>query len=245
MNFYNLTKQPIANVHSIKTIADGHGIRYVIFVNGCYLKCKICANPDTWNFQNGTMTRANEIAEKIKKVKNYIKGVTVTGGEPLNSPYFVEDLFNRVHDMGLDTCLDTTGYASEYYMDIVIPTCDQVLFCIKHLDPIKYEILTGAKPAKSLKFWNKLEENKKPYLIRHIVIPGFSDSEKDIQFLCDILKEKPNCKGIELLPYHKFGVQKCEHLNMNYTSSDFRIPTQDELDNIVELINKNGIKVIF
>ncbi len=246
MNFYNLNKQSIANVHSIESFSaiDGPGVRYVVFLNGCYLRCKICANPDTWNFQSGTNSSAEEIAQKIKKVKSYIKGVTVSGGEPLNSPYFVKDLFTRVHDIGLNTCIDTAGYASEKYMDVVIPECDQVLFCIKHLDPDKYSFLTGKSQDKAMTFWNKLEENKKPYMIRHIVIPGFSDSEQDIQQLCTILKEKQYCNGIELLPYHKLGVHKWDKMNLDFKMTDFRPPTQQELNNIVELIKNNGINVL-
>ncbi len=246
MNIFNLSKQPVANVHSIESFSciDGPGVRYVIFLNGCHLRCKICANPDTWNFQNGYNSTADEITQKIKKVKSYISGITVTGGEPLNSPYFVKDLFTRVHDLGLNTCLDTAGYVSENYMDIVIPYCDYTLFCIKHLDPEKYTFLTGKSQDKSLIFWNKLEENKKMYLIRHIIIPGFSDSEQDIKFLCDTIKQKKYCKGIELLPYHELGVHKWKKMNFEFKMTDFRPPTQDELNNIVEIIKKNGINVI-
>lgn len=255
LNINNLSSLPLANVHSYETFSsvDGPGCRFVVFLQGCYLRCKMCCNPDTWSFNKGTPTYAKEIADKVEKYKNYYKqngGVTVTGGEPLNSPFFVKDLFERVHklnsidNISLTTCLDTAGYASPDFMDIVLSHSDSVMFCIKHPDAKKYLKLTGKNQEVAMMFWKKLEHYKIPYVIRHLIIPKITDSDDDTLKLCDMINTKKYCKGIELLPYHRLGEYKWSYLGLNY-NNDFRPPTEEEITKVVDKIKTNGINVIY
>lgn len=237
----------IANVHSIESFSavDGPGVRFVVFLQGCNLRCKVCSNPDTWNFVGGTTMSAKDIADKIKSVKNYYGkdgGVTVSGGEALLNPYFVSDLFQRVHDIGLTTCLDTAGQASEHNINLVLPHTDYTMFCIKHMDPLKYYIFTGQDQTKAMKFWDKLEENKNKYVIRYVLVPGITDDSIDIIKLCEKIKQCTYCDGIELLPYHTLGKYKWEMMGLKY-AVDSNPPTSEEIDKTIKLIKSFDIGI--
>ena len=153
---------PSANVHSIESFScvDGPGLRSVIFLQGCNLRCRMCANPDTWNFKGGNIMTSQEICKKVLGMKDYfdtIGGITISGGEPLNSPMFVKDVFSKLHQEQLTTCLDTSGHAHKYNVNMVLPYTDHVLFCIKHPDHKKYFELTGQRQTLALDFWSRLE----------------------------------------------------------------------------------------
>ena len=202
----------IGRVHSIETFTaiDGPGIRYMIFLQGCGLRCKSCSNRDTWEMVGGKEMSCTDVIQHMLRYRDFIEGVTVSGGEALLQPYFVASLFQQARRHGLTTCLDTAGQAPKHHWDVVLPHTDVALVCIKHVDPVKYKHFTGMNQASALEFVDHLAHRYKvPFHFRYLYIPGFTDDLNDIdRFLQYAEQFKPLLRGIELLPYHRLGVEK-------------------------------------
>ena len=185
-----------AKVHSIESFGtvDGPGIRFVLFLQGCNLQCKYCHNRDTWDINGGEYKSLDEIVEKIKKYKNYIipsgGGITVTGGEPLLQVKFLIELFKKVKQEGITTCIDTSGMVN-ITTDIkeLLQYTDLVLLDIKHIDDEKCKQLAGTSNKKELEFAKYLSENNIKMWIRQVIVPGYTDDEKDLIKLKEFLKE--------------------------------------------------------
>lgn len=201
-------------VHSVETFGtvDGPGIRYVIFMQGCPLKCVYCHNRDTWDIREGNKTTAEEILLDVKKYIDFYRstggGITASGGEPALQPEFVTAIFKGVKEMGLNTALDTSGYVSPEKVASILAVTDLVLLSIKAMDPSEHKALTGVTPEKIIKFAEHLKGLKKPVWIRYVLIPGINDSEKKLNSLAGFIKGLDNVKKIEILGYHKLGTQK-------------------------------------
>ena len=239
-------KEAWGRVHSIDTFSaiDGDGIRYMLFLQGCNLRCKSCSNPDTWNFKTGTDMSTKQIMRNIDKYKNYIDGITVSGGEPLLQPKFVSTLFEECHDMGLTTCIDTAGQSLQKNWLAVLPHTDLVLFCLKHIDPLKYQKFTGFPQSTALKFLDTMEKMGVPYQLRYLYVPGFSDDMGDIDRFVNMVKELKYIKCVEFLPYHRLGVNKWDALGFTYPLKDVPIPTKEKVNDIRSYIESAGIKVL-
>lgn len=201
-------------IHSIETFGtvDGPGIRFVLFLQGCPLRCKYCHNRDTWEMQKGTETSPGEILDDIK---NYLKfyqrsggGVTVSGGEPTLQPQFVTDLFKGVKSLGLNTALDTSGYTDVDKVRELMAVTDLVLLSIKALNPLEHMEIAGVPNDKVLAFTEYLKEINKPVWVRYVLIPGLNDDEDHLKALAVFVKKHGNIKKVELLAYHKMGVPK-------------------------------------
>ena len=166
----------MGRVHSIESmgLVDGPGIRTVVFLQGCNLRCQYCHNPDTWDIYGGNEMSADEVINKIKRFKPYFKnngGVTFSGGEPLMQPEFLLELLKKCEELDIHTCIDTAGYGKGEYDDILKYT-DLILYDIKHEDYDKYNIVTRRKQDETLKFIEKVQEYNIPIWIRHVVVPG-------------------------------------------------------------------------
>ena len=202
----------IGRVHSIETFSaiDGPGIRYMLFLQGCNLKCMSCSNRDTWDLAGGKEMTVQQVVDHMLRYKTYIQGITVSGGEALLQPHFVAALFEAAHQHGINTCLDTAGQSPKQNWDIVLPHTDLALVCIKHTNPTKYHTFTGIKQKVSLEFVEKLAfEYGVPFYLRYLYIPGFSDDAAEVEhFLTYAARFRPLLRGIELLPYHRLGVEK-------------------------------------
>lgn len=232
-----------AKVHSIESFGtvDGPGIRFVLFLQGCNLQCKYCHNRDTWDINGGEYKSLYEIFEKIKKYKNYIipsgGGITVTGGEPLLQVKFLIELFKKVKQEGITTCIDTSGMVN-ITQDIkeLLQYTDLVLLDIKHIDDEKCKQLVGTSNKKELEFAKYLSENNIKMWIRQVIVPGYTDDEKDLIKLKEFLKTLKTVEKVQLLPYHDMGKFKWEKLGQKYELENVRQANDEDIKRAKEIL---------
>lgn len=212
-----------ARIHSIESFGtvDGPGIRFVIFMQGCALKCKYCHNRDTWNVNGGNLISIDDLLDKIERYKSYILpsggGVTVTGGEPLLQAKFLINLFKELKKRDIPTAIDTSGMF-DITDDIkeLLSYTDLVLLDIKHINDEKCKDLVGFSNKKELAFARYLSDNNIPIWIRQVIIHGITDDEEDLLALKEFISTLSNVKKVELIPYHELGKFKWENLGFNY-----------------------------
>lgn len=221
METFDRTKY--ARIHSIESFGtvDGPGIRFVIFMQGCALKCKYCHNRDTWNVNGGNLISVDALLDKIERYKSYILpsggGVTVTGGEPLLQAKFLINLFKELKKRNIPTAIDTSGMF-DITDDIkeLLSYTDLVLLDIKHINDEKCKDLVGFSNKKELAFARYLSDNNIPIWIRQVIIHGITDDEEDLLALKEFINTLSNVKKVELIPYHELGKFKWENLGFNY-----------------------------
>lgn len=237
-----------AKVHSYETFGtvDGPGIRFIIFLQGCHLKCKYCHNRDTWDINGGEYKTIDEILEKVMKYKSYIKasngGITVTGGEPLLQVKFVKELFIRLKNEGFHTCIDTSGMiAITEDVKETLKYTDLVLLDIKHIDDEKCKELTGLSNKKELEFARYLSENGNKMWIRQVILPGITDSKEDIIKLRQFVDTLNTVEKVEFLPYHSMGKFKWKNLGVNYELENLRDATMEDIKRVKEIYYNEGI----
>lgn len=220
-------------IHSIETMGtvDGPGMRFVVFVQGCPMRCAYCHNPDTWDAGPGagTPVTVEHLVEEFESNRPFYRsgGITVTGGEPLLQSEFVGDLFYALHNSPhgrVHTCLDSCGYAynpkkPERFEKLLAET-DLVLLDIKHSDPVGHKRLTGCDPAHILAFGDELARRGIKAVIRHVIVPGITDTEEECEALGHLIAPWHNVIGLELLPYHTMGIAKYEKLGIEYSLKD-------------------------
>lgn len=232
------------NIHSIETFGtvDGPGVRFVIFMQGCPLRCAYCHNPDTWEFGKGTKMSVNTLLEEILRYRNYIEGITVTGGEPLAQIDFVTELFTKAKEHGLSTCIDTSGATFNRNettlkkIDKLLDVCDLVMLDIKHIDSAKHEALTGKGNENILDFAKYLAKKNKDTWIRYVLIPSITDDEKDMLMWAKFVGTLKNVKKIEVLPYHTMGVGKYAELGIEYKLNGVKEPTKEEVEGAEKIL---------
>ena len=214
-------------IHSKESFGtvDGPGIRYVLFMQGCPMRCLYCHNPDTWQMQCGQEVTSDEIlAEYKKNISFYSKGgITVTGGEPLMQTDFLIDLFKKAKAMGIHTCIDTSGItysesnaAYTQKLDELMKYTDLVMLDIKHIDPEKHKALTSHTNEGILAFAKYLEAKKTPLWVRHVIVEGYTDDPIYLQELGRFIGKLRNLKALDVLPYHSMGKSKYEALGIEY-----------------------------
>ncbi len=225
-------------VHSFETFGavDGPGIRFVVFMQGCALRCKYCHNRDTWDIRGGSEYTVEEIIEKALRCKPYMDatdngGITVSGGEPLLQAGFVTELFKAAHKAGMTTCLDTSG---NYYIDEEIEELlrhtDYVLLDIKHIDAEKCRKLTGFSNVNELDFARYLSSHKIKIWIRQVLVPGYTDDEQDLIKTRQFIDTLKTVERVEVLPYHDYGRDKWTGLGLKYPLEGVKTPTREELE---------------
>lgn len=208
-------------IHSIESmgLVDGPGIRTVVFLQGCKLRCLYCHNPDTWHTGGGTEVEAQELVRKIKRYQPYFRrsggGVTFSGGDPLLQPEFLLECLKLCKKEGIHTTLDTAGAGFGDY-DAILDHTDLVLFDIKHEDPKKYLLVTGQKEHASKDFLEAVQRKGVRMWIRHVVVPGITEDEEHIRNLGTTIKKLHGVEKVELLPYHTMGVNKYDTMNIKY-----------------------------
>lgn len=240
------------NIHSLESFGtvDGPGIRFVVFMQGCPLRCQFCHNPDTWKSMVGDSGKrasngagvwtAEELLEEVLKYKNFIKtgGVTVSGGEPLMQAEFVKAFFTLCKAEGIHTCIDTSGaYCNEKAIDLLEVT-DMVLLDIKTMDKDLYPVLTGQKQDNNLRFLDELEKRGIETWIRHVVVPGLTDDSEWLMRLGEHVAKYECVKKIEILPYHTLGTFKYEELGIKYPLEGVPPLSQERTKEIRQMLSQ-------
>ena len=239
-------------IHSIETCGtvDGPGIRYVIFTQGCPLRCAYCHNPDTWspNSKDQKLMSVRELMSDIVKYKSYFRfsggGVTLTGGEPLMQKQFSAALFREVKREGLHTVLDTSGHVSiDDVTKEVLAHTDLVLLDVKSISPHTFKQVTAHSIDKTLAFAGYLSEQNISAWARFVLVPGLTDNEQELHGLAKYLTTLGNLERVSILPFHQLGAYKWENLNMRYTLKDTPAPTDQETEHVRGLFRDYGLTV--
>ncbi len=229
-------------IHSLESFGtvDGPGVRFVVFVQGCPMRCAYCHNPDTWEMNAGTVMEASEIIEQYERNKGFYKGggITVTGGEPLMQVDFLIELFTLAKEKGIHTCIDSSGIAyrpnnTEWIakLDKLMTLTDLVMLDIKHIDPEKHKELTGQPNDGILAFAEYLCEKNIDIWIRHVVVPGITDDDKYLYQLGYFIGGLSTLRALDVLPYHTMGKVKYDKLGMQYKLEG--VPAMDK-DKVIE-----------
>lgn len=231
-------------VHSLESfgLVDGPGVRYVIFLQGCPMRCQYCHNPETWKMEGGSWWTSRELFAQAYRYRNYWKkkgkthgGITVSGGEPLLQWEFVTELFTLAKEKNVHTALDTSGsifgtsgLPEEDFARLMNVT-DLILLDLKEMDPQKHKVLTGMENAPVLKMARWLSEHGKEMWIRHVVVPGLTDSAEELQEMKRFLSTLKTVARVELLPYHTMGRAKWDELGIPYVLNGIPTPTDEEM----------------
>lgn len=235
-------------IHSHESFGtvDGPGIRYVIFTQGCPLRCKYCHNCDTWRREDAKfMETPEQTFLEICKYKNFIKkgGVTVTGGDPLTQPEYVKELLKLCKNDGIHTAIDTSGYLFNDKVKEALEYADLVLLDIKSIDPIQHKDLTGVALDNTLKFAEYLRDIGKTMWIRHVVVPGITDNDELLNKLADYLVQFDNVEKVEILPYHSLGEYKWQKMKMDYPLKGVPQLSPERAEQIREMFRARGLSV--
>jgi pyruvate formate lyase activating enzyme len=234
-------------IHSIESFgsADGPGVRFVIFVQGCQFRCLYCHNADSWIQQEGTLMDSDELLAKALRYRSYWGsegGITVSGGEPLLQMEFVTDLFQKAKEQGVSTCIDTAmgpyieDPAWKEKFDALMAVTDLLLVDIKEIDPNKHKALTGWKNEHVLKGLRYLSAIGKPVWIRHVLVPGVTDNDQDLMRTRSFIDSLSNVERVEVLPYHSMGAFKWEKMGLKYPLDGVKSPSQKRIENAERIL---------
>ena len=234
-------------IHSTESFGsvDGPGVRFIIFVTGCPLRCQFCHNPDTWKMTDGEKTEVDALVKKALRCKPYWRnggGITVSGGEPLMQIDFLIELFKQFKKEGVHTTIDTCGalftreepFFSKF--EELMKYTDLLLVDIKHIDNEKHIELTGRPNENILDMMRYLSDIKKPIWIRHVLVPGMSDKDEYLIRTREFIDTLDNVERVEVLPYHTLGVSKWEQLGYEYKLKDVEPPTEERIINANKLL---------
>ena len=233
-------------IHSLESFGtvDGPGIRFVVFMQGCPLRCKFCHNPDTWEVNKGNEYTPEQLIQEILPYQAYMKfskgGVTFTGGEPLLQAEFLLEVSKLLKQQGFHIAVDTSGFVWNAAVKELLEYVDLVLLDIKNYDPIVYQEVTGVPLDPTLRMLDCLREKKITTWIRYVLVPQLTDHLDSIQKLSSHLDQFPNVERIELLAFHKMGEYKWKELGLNYTLSETKEPEKELLQKVKEIFEQNG-----
>ena len=236
-------------IHSVDSFGtvDGPGIRFVVFMQGCPMRCLYCHNPDTWAAGNGVCRTAKSIMEEYSKVKEFLKngGITVSGGEPLMQIDFVTELFELAKSMGVHTCLDTSGATfdekSTEKIDKLLGSTDLVMLDIKHIDNERHKILTGRSNDNILHFAKYISDKGITIWIRHVLVPSVTDNEEYLFRLGEFIGGLKTLRALDVLPYHTMAREKYKKLGVPYPLGDIPPATKEQAEKARDII-MNGLK---
>ena len=234
-------------IHSVESFgsADGPGVRYIVFLKGCNMRCQYCHNPDTWAKDGGELMTPEEVLKKALRYKTYWKekgGITVSGGEALLQIDFVTELFRLAKEKGVNTCLDTSGnpfsleepFKSKF--DELMKYTDLFMLDIKHMDDAVHRKLTGQTNQNILEMAAYLSDHGKAMWIRHVLVPGITTEEDELHRLRSFLDTLKTVERVEVLPYHTLGVFKWKELGIPYQLEGVDPPTKEQIDRAKEIL---------
>lgn len=223
-----------AKIHSFQSLGtvDGPGVRAVVFMQGCPLRCVCCHNPDTWDIHNGEEVTPDALLARIDRCRKYFGktgGVTVSGGEPLLQAEFVTELFRALKDRGIHTALDTAGCALGEKIEALLDVTDLVLLDYKYTNAEDYLRYTGMEMSAADRFLDRLQERGTPTWLRHVYIPTLNDNDASIARLCAVAERHPCVEKIELLPFRRICLEKYEQLGIPFPLKNTPEPTSAEI----------------
>lgn len=238
----------IGHIHSTESFgaADGPGVRFIVFMQGCHMRCRYCHNPDTWKMDGGDEVTADEILKRALRFKPYWGkdgGITISGGEPLLQIDFVIELFKKAKELGINTCIDTAGnpftkedpFFSKF--EELMKYTDLLLLDLKEINPTRHKDLTGFDNSNIIEMAKYLSEINKPVWIRHVLVPEHSDFDEDLDALGDFIDTLSNVDRVEILPYHTLGKFKWGNLGIPYTLESISPPSAERIENAKQRIH--------
>ncbi len=229
-------------IHSIQSLGtvDGPGIRFVVFLQGCPLRCGCCHNPDTWDFAGGEPIEASEIVTRAARYREYFGktgGITLSGGEPLCQSAFATDVFARCHEVGISTCLDTSGCVLDEGAVALLAHTDRVLLDIKYTNDALYRAHVGCSMEAPLAFLDFLHAQAIPTTLRQVIIPTVNDSIDNVLALRAIADAYPCVDGIELLPFRKLCSVKYDQMGVPFPFAHLPEPTAEQMQRLNRFIS--------
>lgn len=230
-------------VHSFQSLGtlDGPGVRFVVFLQGCPLRCSCCHNPDTWDFNGGQEYSAKEVVDKALRYVEYFGtdgGITLSGGEPLSQPEFSREIFLLAKQNGINTCLDTSGCILNDNVKRLLEYTDRVLLDVKYDNPIDYQRYVKGNIDTVLGFLAYLEQKKIKTTLRQVVIPTINDNAKSVQFLLTLAKNHMVVDKIELLPFKKICEVKYQNMGLDFPFKNIETPTKETMQKLNDLLGK-------
>ena len=231
----------IGRVHSIQSMGtlDGPGVRFVVFLQGCPLRCSCCHNPDTWDINGGKEYSAEELISRALRFREYFGkdgGITVSGGEPLLQTEFVKELFALAHEQGLHTCLDTSGYILNDKVKDLLTVCDRVLLDIKYTADELYREYVGCSIDTPLAFLDYLEAKGIPTTLRQVIIPSKNDNDSNILALKELANAHNTVDKVELLPFRKICQVKYDDMGIEFPFGNIPEPTRERMSSLEDLL---------
>lgn len=234
-------------IHSTESFGsvDGPGVRFVVFMQGCKMRCKYCHNPDTWFSDKGEWTTSDDLLNKALRYKSYWKsngGITVSGGEPLLQIDFLIDFLKKAKEQNIHTVIDTSGNPftkSEPFIskfNELLKYTDLFLLDLKHIDNEHHKKLTAQENTNILEMAEYLSQVNKPVWIRHVLVPNFTDDDNYLKKLRSFIDTLSNVEKVEILPYHSFGEYKWQELNINYPLKGVPSPTEERIENAKQIL---------
>lgn len=243
-------RDQVGSLHSVETFGtlDGPGIRYVLFFQGCHLKCLFCQNRDTWERRPGRVVTVDEVMDELRRYRTYFDssggGVTASGGDPILQPDFVAELFQAARGEGIHTALDTSGLTRiTPKVTRLLDHTDLALLDLKHIDPERHRELTGRSNELVLAFADHLVERGIPAWIRHVIVPGYTDDPDDTRRTARFIAGLPNVERVDLLPYHEYGKHKWEALGAEYPLEGISPPSEESVQRVREVFASEGLPV--
>ena len=239
--------EPQGYIHSLDSFGavDGPGVRFVVFFQGCPLRCAYCHNPDSWAFGRGERMSVEELAAKITPLKDFYRrgGVTLSGGEPLAQPEFAAALLKRLKKEGLHTAVDTAGSIPLERCREAVNLADLLLLDIKAADPKLCRTLTGSDGRNAKALQTYCQERNKPVWIRHVLVPGYTLEKNALEALADYLTGYTCIRRVDLLPFHQLGAHKWEALGTPYALKDVQPPAREQIDRARDIFRARGLSV--
>lgn len=229
------------NIHSFQSLGtvDGPGVRFVVFTQGCNLRCKVCHNPDTWEYGSGKEYSPEEVAAKCARFREYFGkdgGITFSGGEPLLQADFVCEVFRLCHENGINTCLDTSGSIMNDSVKKLLGETDRVLLDIKYTTDVQYTENAGCHLSPVLDFLSYINEKNIPTTLRTVIVPTVNDSEEHVTELRKIAEAHPAVDKIELLPFRKICQVKYDNMKLEFPFAGIPEPTAEKMENLKKIV---------
>jgi pyruvate formate lyase activating enzyme len=235
-------------VHSYESSSryDGPGLRVILFLSGCLLRCSYCHNPDTWHLKDGTYVSAQQVLERLGKFASALRalggGLTISGGEPMVQLAFTGRILAGAKQLGLHTAMQTSGYLGDRVDDRFLANLDLVLLDIKSSNPETYRSVTGRELAPTLRFAERLAAIGKPVWVRFTLVPGFTDDPANVDGIARFVAPMKNVEWVEVQPFHQLGAFKWKAMKLDYKHLDTTTPTLDLINRVIEQFRAAGCR---